>query len=148
MDPMESIVAQALKKVGVDFTTDQGGHNPSGLDFKLSDGVEIEVKRFHSPRIAEQMSRAENVIALQGKRAVEHYAALHQDIYDLTAEIDTLRQALAGLTDAFLSRHGCFPIDLTTPDQRQWHNAMSAAYTLVGQPNTPERNQALTGDTQ
>ena len=76
-DPMEAIVAQALTAAGVGFPRGLGGENPSGLDFRLSDGVEIEVKRFHTPRIADQMARAENVIAIQGKAAVEHYAALN-----------------------------------------------------------------------
>lgn len=75
-DPMEEIVAHALNDAGFDYVRDCGGENPSGLDFKLANGIEIEVKRFHSQRIAEQMSRAENVIAVQGKEAVEFFASL------------------------------------------------------------------------
>lgn len=55
-----------------------------------------------------------------------------------------MREALADLTDAFLSRHGCFPIDQTNDKERHWHRAMTRAYELVGQPNTPERQAALT----
>lgn len=51
--------------------------------------------------------------------------------------------ALADLTDAFLSRHGCFPLDEVTPEQRQWKSAMARAYELVGQPDTIERRTAL-----
>lgn len=75
-DPMERTIADALDAAGLAYVTDEGGGNPSGLDFRLQNGVEIEVKRFHSPRIAEQMSRAENVIAIQGAEATRFFAAL------------------------------------------------------------------------
>lgn len=76
-DPMEAIIAQALTAAGLGYTRDMGGGNPSGLDFKLTgNGVEIEVKRFHTSRIADQMARAENVIAIQGEEAVRFFAAL------------------------------------------------------------------------
>ena len=76
-DPMEEIVRRALVAAGIRFHTDQGGGNPSGLDFVLPDlGIEIEVKRFHSPRIADQMARAENVVAIQGEVAVRWMASL------------------------------------------------------------------------
>lgn len=75
-DPMEEIIAAALHRAGVSFSTGEGGGNPSGLDFLLENGVEIEVKRFHSPRIAEQCSRAENVIVAQGEAAVRYLAEL------------------------------------------------------------------------
>lgn len=43
-----------------------------GLDFYLPDfDLYIEVKRFHSPRIGEQMSRAENVIVIQGIKSFD-----------------------------------------------------------------------------
>lgn len=76
MDPMEKLIADALDSVGASYTTDLGGGNPSGLDFRLASGVEIEVKRFHSPRIADQTSRAENVIVAQGEQAVRFLAFL------------------------------------------------------------------------
>lgn len=75
-DPMECLIYDALVDAGIDFATDYGGGNPSGLDFRLSNGVEIEVKRFHSDRIGEQMKRADNVIVAQGKEAVETLANL------------------------------------------------------------------------
>jgi len=37
---------------------------------------EIEVKRFHTPRVAEQMARADNVIVAQGEAAVRYLAEL------------------------------------------------------------------------
>lgn len=77
MDPMERIVSDALKAAQYRFVSDFGGGNPSNLDFRLIDsGVEIEIKRFHTSRISEQMSRAENVIAVQGEAAVRLFASL------------------------------------------------------------------------
>ena len=76
MDPMEKLIADALDEIGIAYETDFGGGNPSGLDFRLHNGVEVEVKRFHSERIAEQMSRAENVIAVQGETATRFFAML------------------------------------------------------------------------
>jgi hypothetical protein len=73
---MECIIADALDSVGASYSTDAGGGNPSGLDFRLASGIEIEVKQFHTPRVAEQMSRAENVIVAQGELAVRFLAFL------------------------------------------------------------------------
>lgn len=75
-DPMERLIFDALVERKIQFTTDFGGNNPSGLDFRLANGVEIEVKRFHSPRISEQMQRAQNVIVAQGEDACKMLAAL------------------------------------------------------------------------
>jgi hypothetical protein len=76
MDPLEKIIADALDVCGIKYQTGFGGENPSGLDFRLPSGVEIEVKRFHTPRISEQMSRSSEVIALQGESAVRFFAML------------------------------------------------------------------------
>ena len=71
-DPMEKIIAEALATVGEPYTV-----NELGLDFYLPRrGVYIEVKRMHSERISEQMSRAPNVIAVQGETAVRFLAAI------------------------------------------------------------------------
>lgn len=76
-DPMERLIQDALNVAGHRYLTDEGGHNPTKLDFSLPDlGVEIEVKRFHTPRVAEQMARAENVIVAQGDGAVRFLACL------------------------------------------------------------------------
>lgn len=75
-DPMEQIIASALTKAGIEYVTDEGGQNPTNLDFGLINGIQIEVKQFHSDRIAKQMSRAPNVIAIQGREAVEWFANL------------------------------------------------------------------------
>ncbi len=76
-DPMESIIADALRDAGVAFLTDDGGQTRDGLDFNLpEEGISIEVKRFHSPRISEQMSRTENVLVAQGEDAVKLLAQM------------------------------------------------------------------------
>ncbi|WP_404480010.1 hypothetical protein [Novosphingobium sp. BL-52-GroH] len=72
-DPMEAIIAAALTAAGLQFAGET--ENPARLDFLLEGGIYIEVKRMHSPRIAEQMSRAPNVIAVQGEDAVRWLAA-------------------------------------------------------------------------
>jgi hypothetical protein len=71
-DPMERRIARALDTAGIAYTR----QSVTNLDFELHDGsgVFIEVKRMHSPRIAEQMSRVKNVIAVQGDVAVEWLA--------------------------------------------------------------------------
>lgn len=75
-DPMEAGVRDALTQIGITFTEP----SPLNLDFYLPDyGVHVEVKQFHSDRIAEQMSRAENVIALQGRAAVNLFIAMLYD---------------------------------------------------------------------
>lgn len=75
MDRMEKMIADALDFAGIPYQTDMQG-NPSGLDFRLPNGVEIEVKQFHSPRIADQMARTQNVIAVQGEAAIGMLAIL------------------------------------------------------------------------
>jgi hypothetical protein len=74
-DPMERILADALDRAGLDYVT--GDKNEARLDFYLpSIDLYIEVKQFHSARIAGQMSRAPNVIAAQGELAVRLLANL------------------------------------------------------------------------
>lgn len=76
-DPMERLVEEALMKAGIAYVSEANGGNPSRLDFRLPDhGIEIEVKRFHSERIAAQMARAPNVIALQGEASVRFFCEL------------------------------------------------------------------------
>lgn len=74
-DPMEKMVRDALVREGFQFSEEGDGERR--LDFFLADySIHIEVKQFHSPRIAEQMASAPNVIAVQGREAVEFFAAL------------------------------------------------------------------------
>lgn len=76
-DPMERIIESALVDAGIAFQSDFGDGTSHNLDFDLIElGIAIEVKRLHSPRIAAQMSRTENVIAAQGIEAVRLLAKL------------------------------------------------------------------------
>lgn len=72
-DPMEQMIQDALEDGCIAYRRD----HVSRLDFFLPDlNVHIEVKRMHSDRIAKQMSRAPNVIAVQGLEAVQMMARL------------------------------------------------------------------------
>ena len=70
---MERIIATALDDADIPYI--HGAKSPQNLDFYLPvQDVHIEVKQFHSERIAEQMDRAPNVIAVQGRQAVNFLA--------------------------------------------------------------------------
>lgn len=76
-DPMEQMTGEALAAAGVEFITDHEPDSPANLDFYLpAHDIHIEVKRFHSDRIGEQLKRAENVILAQGQGAVAFLANL------------------------------------------------------------------------
>jgi len=71
-DPLEANIADALLSAGIRFDHEASHNQSHRLDFHLWEtGVAIEIKRFHSERISDQMSRTENVIVAQGKEAVE-----------------------------------------------------------------------------
>lgn len=73
-DPVEEIVAEGLRRAEIEFRVDD---NVSGLDFYLPGlDVYIEVKQHHSARIAEQMSRRPNVIAVQGMHAARKFVEM------------------------------------------------------------------------
>lgn len=74
-DPMEMIIEKALLEIEEPYLT---GHEVQNkLDFYLPNyNVYIEVKRFHSDRIAAQTARAPNVIVAQGPQAVQMLADL------------------------------------------------------------------------
>lgn len=74
-DPMERLIEQALLSVGEPFLTEN--FNEARLDFYLPNrDLYIEVKQFHSDRIAKQTARAANVIVAQGRIAVQTLALL------------------------------------------------------------------------
>ena len=78
-DPIETIIAEALCKAGISYLheTDMKAEDSLGLDFYLPElNVYIEVKQFHSDRIARQMARAPNVIAIQGRQSAHVFADL------------------------------------------------------------------------
>jgi hypothetical protein len=75
-DPIERIIADALDARGLEYICDGEG-DTNGLDFFLCDfGVHIEVKQFHTDRVAEQMRRVHNVIVIQGETAALAFAGL------------------------------------------------------------------------
>lgn len=83
MRTTEKIVRDALEGRGVRFVFHGEHRGPKadklqkGLDFFLPDhAVYIECKDYHSDRIAGQMARDENVIAIQGTKSAELFAKL------------------------------------------------------------------------
>ncbi len=78
-DPIETILEDALYEAGIDYVKETD-IRASGLDFYLPEyDLHIEVKQFHTPRIAEQMSRVKNVIAIQGVEAAKFFAKILED---------------------------------------------------------------------
>lgn len=79
-DALERRIGEALDQACIPFIyeSDCGPNQAApcfGLDFYLPTlDVHIEIKQFHSARIAGQMERAANVIALQGRIAVDLFA--------------------------------------------------------------------------
>jgi hypothetical protein len=74
-DPIERIVADGLDAAGIAYVHEDA--TTKGLDFRLvASGVFIEVKQYHAARIATQMARDPNVIAIQGRAAAEWFAAM------------------------------------------------------------------------
>jgi len=67
---LEERVARALDVAGIVYRQEKDG-GTEALDFYLPElDLYIEIKGGHSSRIARQMGRAKNVIAVQGKAAV------------------------------------------------------------------------------
>lgn len=72
VDVMEQATERWLVANGIEFYVDGHEKNKTGLDFFLPEfNIYVEVKRFHAARIADQMGRVENVIALQGLKAIQ-----------------------------------------------------------------------------
>lgn len=72
-DHLEESIGNMLLKKGIKFIH-ESEHSGIPLDFYLPNhNLYIEVKQFHAMRIERQMSLADNVIVLQGKRSVEFF---------------------------------------------------------------------------
>lgn len=70
-DHLEKRIAQSLDECGIEYVH-ESENKEQILDFYLPFfDVYIEVKQFHSDRIAKQMSSKDNVIAVQGVKSVE-----------------------------------------------------------------------------
>lgn len=52
---------------------------------------------------------------------------------DAADEIERLTDLLTLMDDAFLSRHGCFPLDRTNSAQRLWNDAMHKCREVTGE---------------
>jgi hypothetical protein len=78
VDPCEEMVRRALVARGIEFIEEGDKAMPvPGLDFYIPAWeVYLELKQFHSPRISDQMARADNVIAIQGKHAAYVFSCL------------------------------------------------------------------------
>lgn len=75
-DPVERVVAEALEVAGVAFV-DERDPSSMGLDFYLPAlDTHIEVKRFHTDRVLEQMKRSQNIIVIVGIDAARSFAQL------------------------------------------------------------------------
>lgn len=76
--PLEVKVANALDDAGITYSTPDERRAPTGLDFRIEDGsnVEIEIKWQHTERSIRQLSSADNVILLQGPKAVQFFVDL------------------------------------------------------------------------
>lgn len=73
MSRLEKLIRDALADAGLRFVCEGHGETRA-LDFYLpDDDLYIEVKQFHSERIAGQMARADNVIAVQGAKTVDFF---------------------------------------------------------------------------
>lgn len=71
-DPIERIVADALRAAGIEFTAPF-----DGPDFQLTGiGVAIECKQFFTMRIVKQMQASPDIIVIQGVKAAETFAAI------------------------------------------------------------------------
>lgn len=68
-DPVEIVIAEGLERAGIEYERKSENRFPH-LDFYLPRlNIYIEVKQFHTDRIADQMSRVPDIIAIQGMKA-------------------------------------------------------------------------------
>lgn len=74
-DHLEQHLADALTEANIDFVHEsEKGNQNKGIDFYLpGPQIYIEVKQYHSARISTQMSHHEEIIAIQGKRALNYF---------------------------------------------------------------------------
>lgn len=70
-DSLEIAVADFLDKHNIDFTHETEDKDQV-LDFYLpAYDIYIEVKKYHTPRVEKQLAQHDNVILIQGVRALE-----------------------------------------------------------------------------
>ena len=75
--PLECAVAHALDAADIRYATENDPANEANMDFFLIEwGIYVEIKSGSTPRIADQMARAKNVIAIQGVKSAELFCTL------------------------------------------------------------------------
>lgn len=82
-DHLEKLVGDSLTEARINFDHESEGGIAAefGLDFYIpAADVFIEVKQYHSDRIAKQTARANDVIVLQGENAVKLFATLLNEL--------------------------------------------------------------------
>jgi hypothetical protein len=77
-DPIEQIIADGLDAAGIRFVHESKAKELTlSLDFYLPDFcIFIECKQFWSENLNNQMQRASNIIAIQGRAAAYAFAAM------------------------------------------------------------------------
>lgn len=78
-DPLEQMVATALDEAGIEYVHESQitGQRHGFLLTKRR--IYIEVKRFHTDRVTDQLALADNVILLQGIDAVSVFCQIVKD---------------------------------------------------------------------
>lgn len=81
--PVEKLIWETFKEAGIKIIHEsQNKTLTKDLDFVVPGwGVYIEVKQLHSPRIAAQMERDDNIIAIQGMKAARMFCAFLTGAY-------------------------------------------------------------------
>ncbi len=68
-DPVEIVLERGFEKAGIEYRRADDGQRH--LDFYLPGlNIYVEVKQFHTPRVADQMARVPDIIVIQGMKAV------------------------------------------------------------------------------
>lgn len=73
-DFLEEPVGETLDVHGIEFIHESEVKRDPILDFELPESdVHIEIKQFYSDRIIKQLQSKQNVIVLQGRKAVDFF---------------------------------------------------------------------------
>ena len=79
--PLEKKFVSLLEESGIAYTRPENdARDPTNLDFHLTDfNIYVEVKQFHTPRIADQLERVperSSALVLVGPKSVEAFVSL------------------------------------------------------------------------
>ncbi|CAB4218679.1 hypothetical protein UFOVP1605_41 [uncultured Caudovirales phage] len=78
---LEQSLADSLTEVGISFIHES--QRKQRLDFYLPDfDIWIEVKKFDSERTGEQIKSQENVVLIQGKKAMEFFIGVLKEKFN------------------------------------------------------------------